>query len=477
MATLEMPLIFPVASHTDTIGKGSTFVVIKGLSKDGLEFVPLALEKGASTIIVEKTVTITEQLRKQCSEYGAILEYVDNSRKALANLSAQAAGYPARQLHIYGVTGTKGKTSSVWILYHLLCGMGIKAALISTVGNYIGTHKFQSGMTTPQPDYIHQFLKLCVEYGITHVVMETAAQATTFSRLETLEFDGLIFTNLEQEHGELYPSLDDYFEAKRSICDFLKKRGTLVVNQDGFYGKKLLQLDLRGKAFSFESSHALYYCTYDVSIDNTITLTIHHNNQKNIYTYTQFVGLFNAYNIVGVIVLLLEQGFVFDDIQRTLGLVPSIPGRMEKYTLKNGATVIIDYAHTPSSFEALFKTLVSPNIQLYIVFGAGGGKDITKRPIMGALAAHYGYKVYITNDNPRYDNPEDIALQIYNGVPIEYRNKITIELDRQKAIQQAIAESDNSTIILLLGKGPDEYQLIQGKKIFFSERLIALQYQ
>lgn len=477
MTTLEMPAIFPVASHTDNVGAGSTFVVIKGLSKDGLEFVPLAIERGASRIVVEKTALLSHELLQFCHERNIVIEYVDNSRKALAQLSAQAAGYPARQLQLYGVTGTKGKTSSVWILYHMLCNLGVKTALMSTIGNYIGTYSCNAGMTTPQPDYIHQFLKLCVDNGITHVVMETAAQATTFFRLETLEFDALIFTNLEQEHGELYSSLDQYFEAKRKICDFLKSTGHLIVNQDGIYGQKLMQLYNKTISFSFENQDSLYYCTYQISENDGVIIKIVHDHAEYLFSYTQFIGFFNAYNIAGVITLLLKEGFESDKIQQAIEKVPAIPGRMEKYKLKNGALVIIDYAHTPSSFEALFKALSSSSIKLHIVFGAGGGKDTTKRPLMGALAAFYGHKVYLTNDNPRYDDPLNIAAQIYNGIPEVFRAKVIVELDRQKAIEQAIAESDDKTVILLLGKGPDEYQLVQGQKIFFSERLIALQHQ
>ena len=477
MTTLEMPATFPVASHTDNVGKGSTFVVIKGLSKDGLEFVPLALERGASRIVCQKGTVFSEELQNLCSFYNATIEYVDYTRKALAYLSAHAAGYPAQKLKLYAVTGTKGKTSSVWMLYHILCNMSVKVALISTVGNYIGNRVFNAGMTTPQPDYIHQFFTLCVESGVTHVVMETAAQATTFSRLETLEFDGLIFTNLEQEHGELYSSLDIYFEAKRALCDFLKPAGNLVVNYDGIYGKKLASLYSEGITFSFEDQTASYYCTYTVAYDEKTIVTLKYNNQEYVFTYAQFIGFFNAYNFVGVCILLLQQGFSGEAIQKTLASVPVISGRMEKYRLKNGATVIIDYAHTPSSFEALFKTLVSSHTKLSIVFGAGGGKDTAKRPIMGKLAAEYGHRVYITNDNPRYDEPLDIALQIYNGIPEKQRCKVIIELDRQKAIERAIAESDHATFILLLGKGPDEYQLIQGQKLFFSERFIALEHQ
>lgn len=483
MTSLEMPLVFPVTCHTDTVGKGTTFVVIKGLSKDGLEFVPLALEKGAIKIVVEKNVSISSQLHDLCASYGAIIDYVDNSRQALAELSAQAAGYPAQKLKIYAVTGTKGKTSSVWMLYHMFCNLRIKAALISTIGNYLNTYHFKSGMTTPQPDYIHQFLKLCVEQGITHVVMETAAQATTFFRLETIQFDALIFTNLEREHKELYSSMEDYFEAKRKLCDHLKPGGDLFVNYDTPFGKKMCQIYPHAVSFSCETEKSTWSCSWnDTEPEKIVTLsfnppTKNHARISYIFTYSQFIGLFNGYNLLGVLLVIIYNDCVYKEIQDALDMIPSIPGRMEKYTLKNGATVIIDYAHTPSSFEALFTALSQPSLKLFIVFGAGGGKDPDKRPLMGSIAALYGTRVFITNDNPRYEDPHIIASDIYQGIPSDYHHKVTIELDRQKAIEAAIQESDKDTLILLLGKGPDEYQLIQGAKIVFSERLIALQYQ
>ena len=179
---MKMPSIFPVASHTDNVGPGSTFVAIRGLNFDGHNYIDVAIKKGATKII------------RECEE-------TPNTRKVLAQLSAQAAGYPAKKLKLLGVTGTKGKTTSVYLMHYLLKQAGYKTALLSTIKNCILDQDIPATMTTAQPDYLHQFFKLCVEAGVEYVVMEIAAQATTFNRLETLEFDGLIFTNLDREHA------------------------------------------------------------------------------------------------------------------------------------------------------------------------------------------------------------------------------------------------------------------------------------
>lgn len=467
-----MPSTFPVTCHTNCVGKGTTFVVIKGLHQDGMLYVPLALERGALEIVIEEGMHVSEEIKQLCVQHGATISYVQNTRKALAQLSAQAAGYPAEKLKLYGVTGTKGKTTSVWMWYHILLQQNSAVALISTVGNYIGDIKFETHMTTPQPDYIHQFFKLCVEQKIEYVVMEVAAQATTFFRLETLEFDTFIFTNLEREHGELYPTMDEYFEAKRKIIDYVK--GSLIINIDNQYGAQLYTMYPDATPYSFKDNLVEYFFEY-VPKRTENHLVLH----DTAFIYNQFLGLFNAYNLAAVIIACKENGSNISHLMlnQYISIIPPVPGRMEQYTVYTGATVIIDYAHTPSSFEALFSTLFVYNKKLIIIFGAGGGKDRSKRPIMGSIAAKYAHRIYITNDNPRFEDPVDIAQHIFLGIPEDKHSLVSIELDRKKAIENAISESDSHTIILVLGKGPDEYQIVAGEKLFFSDRLIAIQHQ
>ncbi len=426
---MKMPSIFPVASHTDNVGPGSTFVAIRGLNFDGHNYIDLALEKGATKIV------------KECKE-------TPNTRKVLAELSAQAAGHPAKKLKLLGVTGTKGKTTSVYLMHYLLKQAGHKIALLSTIKNCILDQDIPATMTTAQPDYLHQFFKLCVEAGVEYVIMETAAQATTFHRLETLQFDGLIFTNLDREHAELYPTMEEYFEAKAKIFEYAKPGGVVVSNVDDLYGKKLLERFAAG---------------VPLTVSDWYEGTVLVDGKK--YRYSNLAGVFNAYNLAGVLLLLKNLGITID---LNIGPLPPIPGRLQKIDLPNGAIAYIDYAHTPGSFKSLFSTVQAWTQDLIVIFGAGGGKDDQKRPLMGSVAEQFADRVILTDDNPRHENPKKIVQDICKG--ISNSAKVLVEHDRQKAIEKAYEMSQKGSIILILGKGPDEHQIIGTKKMPFSEK-------
>ncbi|MFC1845617.1 Mur ligase family protein, partial [Candidatus Dependentiae bacterium] len=218
-----MPKTFPVACHTSRVGPGSTFVAIKGEKHDGISYISRALASGASTIAIQQDVNLSDDVLKDIERAGASLQRVSNTRKALATLSAQAHGNPAQQLRIIGVTGTKGKSSTVFMLEHILQRAGYKTALLSSVYNKIGDEITSSSLTTEHPDYLHGFFALCVDAGIEFVVMEVAAQALSLHRVEGIEFDGVLFTNFAKEHGEFYKDLDSYFDAKRLLFGQLKQ--------------------------------------------------------------------------------------------------------------------------------------------------------------------------------------------------------------------------------------------------------------
>lgn len=441
-----MPAVFPVASHTDNVGVGSTFVAIKGLNGDGTQYIEKAITKGATRIVIQEGIVFDHPTVEVIS--------VANPRKALAELSAQAAGYPARSLKIVGVTGTKGKTTSVYLLNYLLKKAGYKTALLSTIKNSIADVDMPACMTTAQPDYLHQFFKLCVENSVDYVVMEVAAQATTFERLETITFDGLIFTNLDREHAELYPTMEGYFAAKQKIFEYAKSTAKMVTNADDLYGAKIAQQYHKAVAFSFKDG-GIKWSEGALKIGDTM------------YTYANLPGFFNAYNLTGVLLLLEQLGI---KIAPDLGVFPAIPGRLQRIDLANGARAFIDYAHTPGSFKSVLATVRQWTQHLIVVFGAGGGKDPIKRPLMGAIASEYADLVVLTDDNPRQEDSQKIMQNILAGVADT--TKVLVEHDRAKAIHLAYERSGKDSIIILLGKGPDEYQEIGTKKIPFSEKAI-----
>ncbi len=461
-----LPKVFPVTCHTDYVGHGSVFVAINGMNQDGIAYIQTALQKGAKKIVIQQETAISEQLLALITQAGATIEKVEDARKALGVLSAQAAGYPARKLKILGITGTKGKTTTGHMLYNLLLSSGYKVAALGTVENKIGEAiTLPAPLTTPQPDYLHQFFKVCVEQSIEYVVMEVAAQALTFRRIETLAFDGLIFTNLEREHGELYPTMEEYFQAKYQLFKYAKPDAPILINGDDHYGQRILATN----------SDNQQYKSYGKKDNNTYQGDFYEQElviDQDHFTYKNFPGEFNSYNLLACLALCYALRIDKESLKKGTIHLPRLRGRLEEYRLPNGARAFIDYAHTPASFKGLFETVRPWTNHLIVVFGAGGGKDHTKRPLMGQYAAEFADLVILTADNPRNEKVESIIDDIKVGIASEFKDKVIVQVDRQKAIEKAYECSIKTSIILILGKGPDEYQIIGNEKILFQERVI-----
>lgn len=463
---MNIPTVFPVTCHTDHVTYGSTFVAIKGAKYDGIEFIALALKKGATTIVVDECTPIDNALLAEIQKSQAKLIYVSNTRGALASLSAAAAGYPARKLSIIGITGTKGKTTTTYILEHIFRTAGIKVARITGVRNSIDGHEVPANLTTPQPDYLHQFFKVCVEKGVTHVIMEVAAQALSLNRIDTIQLDRVIFTNIAREHFEFYENIQDYFNAKCLILNNLAENGFCFVNGDDKQCATLISKGPHVMRYGF--AQPVEVLAQDISNEKYVTITY---NDKMV-TCPSLIGHYNASNILAACAIAESYTIPHIIIQSALITCPAIPGRMEKYTLANGATCIIDYAHNPSSYEALLSTIRPLTKHLIVLFGASGSRDSGKRPLMGSIAAHYADIVILTSDNPGTINPLHIIETIVAGIETNHRHKVVIEIDRTQAIKQAYSLSNNESYILLLGKGTDEYQIIGTTKYNFSERML-----
>jgi len=471
---ISLPTIWPVAAHTDNIGPGSTFVAIPGTKLNGVDFIGTALQKGATTVVVQNDAALTAELAAMIERHNAHLIRVADCRQALAAMSAAAWGNPADKLKIIGVTGTKGKTTTTYLTTHILKTAGYKTAMISGVNNYINGQKLPSALTTPQPDYLHAFFATCVQEDVEYVVMEASAQAFSLHRLDGISFDGIIFTNLSQEHAEFYNSIEDYFAAKCQMLAHCKPGTAAIVNIDDQWGKQFAALHPSASTVSRVEKAADYYIEHATNDLKGLALTLTTNN----FTYTiacaHLFGTFNAYNTADAVALTLQLGISYDIIKQAIATFTGVPGRMEGYALANGAYAIIDYAHTPSSFEQVIPMLKSVTPQLVVVFGAGGDRDKTKRPIMGNIAARYADIVIVTADNPRSEDAAAIAAQIMAGVADNDKVKVICELDRKSAIEKAYRLAQQESIILLLGKGPDEYQIIGKEKFYFSDKQTIL---
>ena len=468
---LSMPRTFPVTCHTDFVGTDSIFVAICGYADNGINYIKQAIEKGARTIVVHHSALLSDELCLFIDAHAVALLRVDNTRKALSELSAQAAQHPAQKLKIIGITGTKGKTTTSFLLEHILSSAGYKTALISSAQNKINGVAFPATLTTPQPDYLQQFLKLCVERNVEYVVMEVAAQALTLHRVEGITFCGIIFTNFSHEHLEFYPNLNDYFYAKTLIFNQVADNGPILVNNDNEYCRSLTAHHKNMMGFGFNRRDAVYSGTL---VTNSI-VSIELQLQQHHFKCSSLFGMYNAYNVLAATSMALSLNIKADDISFACETFMGVPGRLQEHHLPNGARCFIDYAHNPESFQAVLSTLRALTEQLIVVFGAGGGRDKSKRPMMGLIAAEVADIVIITSDNPRLEDPIMIAADIVRDIPTLLQHKIVQELDREKAIEYAYQLSDQGSIIALLGKGPDEYQIIGTTKHYFSERTIVEQ--
>lgn len=463
-----LPEYFPVTCHTVHVGPGSTFVAIKGSKEDGRQYIPEALAKGARLIVVQEDAGIGQEMRSLVIKHGGEILVVPDARRALAELSAQANGFPATKMKIIGVTGTKGKTTSSFLLEHMFKSAGYKTALITTVRNRILDHDWKVSMTTPQPDYVHTFLRVAFDRGVEIVIIETSAQALSLHRLHGIRFDGILFTNFEQEHLEFYPNLQAYFDAKKQIFGYRHIDGPAVINGDDARVGALQALYENVYTFGFKQEHD-FQGTLIGDQSERVAFKISHNSTEHLVECPALVGRFNAYNCLGALMLSAQLGVDMGHAVRALTSFHKVPGRLERYVLPNGSLCFIDHAHTPSSFEAVLSLLRPQTKQLIVVFGAGGDRDRTKRPIMGDLVSRYADVVFVTSDNPRTEDLNAINAEILNGIAAENIHKVVVELDREKAIRNAYAQSKPGSIIVLLGKGADEYQIVGATVTRFSE--------
>lgn len=472
---IKMPQGYPVTSHTDFVQEGSTFFALQGAVSHGLYFIKQAVNKGAKTIVFDQNSQVPFELLDWLKSHSISIQYVANPRCVLARMAAKMAGYPAQKLKIFGITGTKGKTTSVHLLAAIFKKAGYKTAFLSSVYNSIDDSKLSSFLTTPQADYIHQFLKICVENGVTHVVIEVAAQALTLHRIEGIEFDGIIMTNFSREHLEFYNSMDEYLDAKKKILEHQKPGSIVLVNKDD---SAFASFAHRYKTFSCFDNEAFVFGNHlndDLysGLSGIITINEISINISNQYFY----GYYNFYNIMAVVGLAYLLNIPVEIIKSAISEFKSLLGRCERYHLANGVTCFVDKAYNPLSFQAFLSVVRGMTSQLIVVFGAGGDRDHGRRPMMGQVASLYADYIVLTSDNPRSEDPSCIVQDILRGIDEKKKKTVFVILDRKEAIIHALLQAKPGAIVALLGKGDERYQVFNNKKEFFSETEILNEYE
>jgi UDP-N-acetylmuramoyl-L-alanyl-D-glutamate--2,6-diaminopimelate ligase len=435
-----IPKKYPISCNTKNIGPNSTFVAIKGFTTDGNKYIKEAIKKGATKIVTENNSLETMNL---CKKNNIVFKIVKNARKFLAIECAKILKTKNIKTKIIGVTGTKGKTSTTYIIEHILRSSGFKTALIGTIKNQILDEKLDAINTTPESDFLHMFLAECQKKNIDCLIMEVSSHALSLYRTYGIKFDVVGFTNLAPEHLDFYKKMENYFHAKAKIIDQLKNKSSAIINTDNIWGQKLST------------------AAKDKNI-NTLNLNKKTFSKIEKYVPKHMPGKFNLYNFSMAYLICKKLGIEEDKIFSAIKNFPGIPGRLQRHILKNGATAFVDYAHNASSIKEILKTLRPLTKNLITIFGCGGDRDKTKRPIMGKIAEKYSDFSIVTDDNPRNENPKAIISDILKG--IKNKAKIKIIQKRKQAIKFAAQNSNNETIIAILGKGHEGYHIVKNKK-------------
>lgn len=451
------------------VTKDSIFVAVKGYKTDGHRYAMDAFSKGAAAIIVEDLHSIPDEIFRRSGQAKIV---VADTRKALAQLSAAFYGFPSKKLKLFGITGTKGKTTTSFLIKNILEKAGHKTGLIGTIANMIGDEKVTTELTTPESVELNELFNRMVNEGCTAAVMEASSHSLYLKRTFGLDFDGAVFTNLSSEHRDFHETMDDYAGAKKILFDDLKSGVPAVYNMDDEYGCFITK-DTNGRKVGFGKLGGNYRLE-DISFDFSGTsFTLNHNGVK-IDLRTALVGEFNAFNAAAAYILMVEAGFDKKLVAEGIEEAPQVDGRFE--LIKSGdKKVLVDYAHSPGALEQVLISInkLAGESPIYTVIGCGGNRDKTKRPVMGRIAAEMSTVAVITSDNPRDEDPDEIVKEVVAGISSD---NLIVCTDREEAIKRAIQESPENAIILIAGKGHEDYQIIKGVKYHFSDREMTNKY-
>ncbi len=451
--------------HSDSrkITTGFMFVAVPGTQSDGHDYIGKAIENGAGSVVCQ---VLPGDLHPDVAYI-----QVEDTADALGILASEWNGNPSRQLILTGVTGTNGKTTIATLLYKVFRKLGYKTGLLSTVCNYINEGERPATHTTPDPIELNRLLAEMVDAGCEYVFMEVSSHAIHQKRISGLRFRGGIFTNLTRDHLDYHQTFEAYRDAKKAFFDQLSSDAFALTNKDDKNGMFMLQNTKAEKqTYSLLSLADFKGKILESHFDGTI-MTI---NDKEVNT--QFVGKFNAYNLLAVYGTAVLLGEKPEEVLLSLSSLQSVSGRFQTLRSPAGFTAIVDYAHTPDALtnvlNAIHEVLVGAG-RVITVVGCGGNRDKGKRPIMAKEAVRLSDQVILTSDNPRFEEPQDIINDMADGLDIVEKKKTLCITDRKEAIRTACLLAQHGDVILIAGKGHEDYQEIKGVKYHFDDREIV----
>ena len=443
----------------------SLFFALPGTNVDGHDYMAEATEKGATAAVCERLP------EKPCDNVCYIL--VETSNEALAYAASTFYGKPSEKLKLVGATGTNGKTTTVSLLYELFRRLGYKSGLISTIAVYIDGATYPTTHTTPDSVQINKYLAQMVEQGCEYCFMEVSSHSIVQKRISGLNFAGGTFSNITHDHLDYHRTFDEYIKAKKGFFDMLPKTAFALTNVDDRNGKRMVQ-NTKAKIKTYASaSPADFMCRVSENSFEGMLLQIDGSE-----VWTRFTGRFNACNLAAVYGTAVLLGADKTEVLRIISDLKPVSGRFESIRLSSGVTAIVDYAHTPDALQNVVDAVNevrSGKSQLIIVVGCGGNRDKTKRPEMAKIAARFGDKSIMTSDNPRFEKPEDIIDDMKAGLDEILSAKSISVVDRREAIKTALRSAVKGDIILIAGKGHEDYQEIQGVKYRFDDKEVVIE--
>ena len=445
------------------IEAGHLFVAIPGTQTDGHKFIPKAIELGAAAILCER-------MPEEHAE-GVTYVVVESTESVVGIVATHFFGDPSRKLKLVGVTGTNGKTTIATLLYNMFRKFGHKCGLLSTVCNYIEDEAIPADHTTPDPIELNRLLAKMVEAGCEYAFMECSSHAIAQKRIGGLKFAGGLFTNLTRDHLDYHKTVENYRDAKKAFFDGLEKDAFAITNADDKNGLYMVQnTKARVKTYSIRSMADFKAKIIECHFEG-MYLDI---NGKEVGV--QFIGKFNVSNLLAVYGAAVMLGKQPEDILVILSTLKSVSGRLEPIHSPEGYTAIVDYAHTPDALENVLNTInevLNGKGKVITVCGAGGNRDKGKRPIMAQTAAKLSDKVIITSDNPRFEEPQDIINDMLAGLDNKQMKKVVSIVDRKEAIRTASMMAEKGDVILIAGKGHEDYQEIKGVKHHFDDKEVV----
>lgn len=453
-----------IAYDSRAVRPGDLFVAVKGLHADGHDFMQDAVRRGARAVV---------------SEHGDNCIVVRDSRDALARLSSEFYGRPSERLAVSGVTGTNGKTTAAFLIKSILEHSGRKAGLIGTINYMIGDKEYPAPHTTPEAPEFQGYLAKMVEAHCGCAVCEVSSHALALKRADYTDFKVAVFTNLTRDHLDFHGTMENYFEAKKRLfAELLSPNGTAVINADDPYAQRLIGAT-KAKVITYGieknadiKAHDIKNAFDGLSFKICLSGKVSFFGKGDMEIASPLVGIPNVYNILSACGAALALGAGWEEVASAIRVTGHAKGRFEKVETGRGFLCIVDYAHTDDALRRLIETargLVKGG-RVITVFGCGGDRDKGKRPLMGSVAATLSDEVFITSDNPRSEDPEEIIKDILAGVA---KDNYKVEPDRRRAIFSAIILAKPGDIVLIAGKGHEEYQEEKGGRVRFSDKEVA----